>query len=227
MVGPKAHNPTSPNPFVPAVPGWRPHFSRHNLTVDEFIAQAALTGGAPAGPCFKPTLPPTHTPSPSPPPTGSPTFKYDAHFSNWGLQLAADANTHKLVPAEHPILYHPIHEPYLWWGSQAAVTPMHYDNYVNFYVQVGGVGSSTNELCLQSSLSPLPLSPLAHRPQGVSAGCARIRPPPDAAAGPPPRTPLDAAEPGRRTSSRRGGAGAKGSPARWAHPPLQRHPQSG
>lgn len=63
-------------------------------------------------------------------------LKYDAHFSAWGSDLAADANTRKLVPDPLPTLQHTIHEPYLWWGSAGAVTPMHYDNFANFYVQV-------------------------------------------------------------------------------------------
>lgn len=63
------------------------------------------------------------------------TFKYDAHLEAWGEALAADIQTRRLaLPADSRVSR--VHEPYVWWGSRGAVTPMHYDNYANMYLQV-------------------------------------------------------------------------------------------
>ena len=115
------------------LPGYKPHFSQHNLTADEFFSRwQETTDGA---------------------------WSYTPRLSEWPLAAGSndllvsdtgnrdDAGSWKLE--------------YVWIGQSGTVTPLHHDHYQNFFHQLWGKKefllippSSHRDLCLYPSLHP-------------------------------------------------------------------------
>lgn len=94
--------------------GYTSHFSRHNMSSAEFFAKASSTKD------------------------GGPHYSFAGPLRHQG-NLSLDVQATDLAfgsagePQEDRFTL-----PYLWMGASGAVTPTHYDNYHNMYVQVQG-----------------------------------------------------------------------------------------
>eukprot|EP00038_Savillea_parva_P009978 m.187074 g.187074 ORF g.187074 m.187074 type:complete len:539 (+) comp16971_c0_seq1:287-1903(+) len=114
---------------------YQPHFSRHNVSIAAFLRHLNAT------PPSLPTSSEPDVPIDDSTPPGwldhHPILSYAGRLKEWGRALEADLPLPGIAPdppGDDPIEV----KPYVWLAQEGVRTPLHYDYYANYYLQVQG-----------------------------------------------------------------------------------------